>query len=782
LLLGLVLAFANWKTLVVLVVAIPLFYLMHTRIFKPIGDRFVQQGLPKLIDRYRTFLEWMLSRDYSVKHAMLRNVGALGALTGGVFLLILGGLVQAAAGQAAGMILLVPGGLLAVLGVLGVLVHTFESLYLGGKTTLKAGLAFGAVTLVIGTLMVLSPREIGLLRILELQLLPALIIVAGLAGMFFNRSGRRTLIQTDNRSRLLSSTLGVFVLVIGMYAVAPTGVEFFPTTDPNLIRVTMEAPLGTNIEASDRIAAEAQDRIDQLIEENPEVRQNIEEVLVNVGVSADADFGGGASSPERSRVTLNLVDYAERVESSQETLRKLREQLQGLPGVTTDFGQDEAGPPTGAPVNIEISGPEFEQIRQIVQDVRQRLEDAAETGAIPNLVDLDDNLNTGRPELQVDIDRERAARFGLNTAQIAQTVRSAINGAEAGKYRTGEDEYDITVRLAEQDRGTLESVENLTILYEGQQIPITAVADFDVGSGLGSVTRLDLQRVATITGDVSPGANAQAVLGQVQQYLSEYREQLPRGYSMEYTGENEEQQESFGFLGTALGIGIALIFLIMIAQFNNVSAPLIIMVAVGLSFLGVMLGLMLTQTPFGLMTFIGVISLAGIVVNNNIVLVDYVMQLRQRGLDKQAAIIEGGATRLRPVALTALTTILGLVPLTFGINVDFVGLLADWDPAFQIGSENTQFWGPMGTAIISGLTFATFLTLVIVPVMYSAFDSLAMRTAAFFGKAPTTGSIAGETATSTPELAEATSGPTNGYRSGDGVAETPEEDASTVGG
>jgi multidrug efflux pump subunit AcrB len=206
------------------------------------------------------------------------------------------------------------------------------------------------------------------------------------------------------------------------------------------------------------------------------------------------------------------------------------------------------------------------------------------------------------------------------------------------------------------------------------------------------------------------------------------------------------------------------------------------MVAVGLSFLGVMLGLMLTQTPFGLMTFIGVISLAGIVVNNNIVLVDYVMQLRQRGLDKQAAIIEGGATRLRPVVLTALTTILGLVPLTFGINVDFVGLLADWDPAFQIGSENTQFWGPMGTAIISGLTFATFLTLVIVPVMYSAFDSLAMRAAAFFGKAPATGSIAGETATSTPELAEATSGPTNGYRSGDGVAETQEEDPTEVGG
>ncbi len=265
-----------------------------------------------------------------------------------------------------------------------------------------------------------------------------------------------------------------------------------------------------------------------------------------------------------------------------------------------------------------------------------------------------------------------------------------------------------------------------------------------MGSGLGSVTRLDQQRVSTVTGDAAPGIPGPQVLASVQGYLAEYEANLPTGYVLTYTGESEEQEESFAFLTTVLMIAVSLIFMIMVAQFNKVTVPFIIMLAVGFSLIGVLLGLILTRTPFGLFTFIGIISLAGIVVNNNIVLVDYIMQLRDRGMDKHAAIIEGGATRLRPVLLTALTTILGLIPLTFGINIDFVGLLTEWRPNFQFGSENTQFWGPMGTAIISGLVFATFLTLVIVPVMYSTFDSLANRLRSLFGRKQEAGSEQGE--------------------------------------
>ena len=735
LLLGLVLGFANWKTLVVVVVAVPILMLIHRRVFNPIAQGFVQQGLPQLLARYRTFLSWILDRDYSAKYSMFRNTFALGSFTLGFVMLLASAIVGGLAGQMAGMILQIPGGLLLVVGLLGIIVHVFETIYLGGKSSVKAGLIFAAVMLTILGLMSLGAKDVPFSIIVNLVMFPAVIIVVGFIGMALNGrvlQKRERLILTDNRARLMTGTLGGLFSILALFAVAPTGVEFFPDTDPTLINITLEAPLGTNVEESNRVAQEAQARVNALLDGNGNDKANIKNMLVNVGVGGDALFGGSAAGPENSTVTLNMVDYADRPESSRSTMTRLREQLQGIPGIEIDFEKDNAGPPTGAPVNIEISGQDFDQIARITRDIKQSLTEAAQTGAIPGLVDLADNLNTGRPELYVNIDRERAARFGLNTRQIANTVRSAINGFEASKYRTGKDEYDITVRLAEDQRQSLEAIEKLTIEHEDAQIPITAVANFEIAGGLGSITRLDLDRVATVTGDVAPGYNGAAILAQVQGHLADYEQNMPPGYELAYTGENEEQAESFGFLTTALLIGVALIFMIMIAQFNSISAPFIIMVAVGLSLIGVLLGLILTRTPFGLMTFIGVISLAGIVVNNNIVLIDYIMQLRERGFDKHTAIVEGGATRLRPVTLTALTTVIGLMPLTFGLNIDFVGLISDWQPNFQFGSENTQFWGPMGIAIISGLSFATFLTLVIVPVMYSVFDSLSTHLGATF--------------------------------------------------
>jgi multidrug efflux pump subunit AcrB len=569
-------------------------------------------------------------------------------------------------------------------------------------------------------------------------------MLIGLVGALLNT--RERLLLTDNRAMLLNGSLGGLVLIVGLYLLAPTGQAFFPDTDPNRVQINVEAPIGTNVETSNTIARTAEDRILQLLEQNPNSETNIENLLVNVGVGGDAQFGGGAQSPERSRLSLNMIDYAERPESSTRTLEKLRAQLQGIPGTEIEFTKQEQGPPTGPPVNIEISGPEFERIVQISTEIKNRLTDAARSGALPGLVDVTDNLNTGRPEIQVDVDREQAAEYGLSTSQIARTVRSAIQGIEADTYRSGEDEYDITVRLRKADRQSVESLETLTVTNRrGQQIPLTSVANIEEGSGFGSITRIDQNRVVTVSGDAAPGYNGPDVLTRVQNELSEYRQNLPPGYTVEYTGGNEEQQESFGFLTTALLVGASLIFLILIVEFNSISAPFIIMIAVGLSMIGVLLGLILTRTPFNLFTFIGIIALAGIVVNNNIVLVDYIMQLRGRGMDKQKAIIEGGATRLRPVLLTALTTILGLVPLTFGINVDFVGLLADFAPNFEFGSENTQFWGPMGTAIIAGLTFATFLTLVIVPVMYSTFDSVSLRVTEAFGGSSDDAAIVSET-------------------------------------
>ncbi|MEM0963550.1 MAG: efflux RND transporter permease subunit, partial [Bacteroidota bacterium] len=486
---------------------------------------------------------------------------------------------------------------------------------------------------------------------------------------------------------------------------------------------------------SNEVADDVFNRVQGLVDGDQATASNTKNVATSVGIGGDAAFGGGSSSAERSSVTLNMVDYDERAEPSSVTLRRIRESLAGLPGIDLTVEQDENGPPTGAAVNIEVTGREFEQIQEIAAQIETQLKDAAEAGRVEGLVDIRNNLNSGRPEYRVQIDRERAASFGMSTQDVALAVRRAVNGEEASQWRDGKDEYDITVRLREEDRQTLRQVESLIVTNfdNGRKVPLTAMATIEPASGLGSVTRLDQERVVTVLGESAPGFNDNEVLAGVQAELGPLVADLPSGYAVSYTGAQEEQNESFSFLTTALLMGLALITIILIAQFNSVSNPLIIMIAVGLSLIGVMLGLILTRTPFGLMTFIGVISLAGIVVNNAIVLVDYIEQLRARGGDKQDAIIEGGATRLRPVLLTAFTTVIGLIPLTFGINIDFVGLITNLDPSFSFGSENTQFWGPMGTAIISGLTFATFLTLVIVPVMYSTFDSIAMRVAAARG-------------------------------------------------
>ncbi len=737
---ALVVGIANWKTLIFLAVAIPALVLLYRNALEPAHSRFATRTVPRMTDAYRRFLAWMLQRDYSVRRSLLRNTFALCSFTAGFVLLIAGAALNAAAAPA-GYLLLVPGGVALLVGILGIVFHSLETAFLGGRASVKAGLWFGGIVAVLIVLLTLSGRidfstVKGVEVVIGMLLLPILIAGAGLLGLAFGtRNERRTsfgtpyYVLTDNRARLLTATLGVLVGVILLFFVAPTGVEFFPTTDPNTIQITAEGPIGTTIERSNEISEEVFGRVEALMDESPETGENTTNIATSVGVGGDVMFGGGAASAERSSVTLNMVDYDQRAEPSSETLRRIRQSIAGMPGVDLQVEQDQNGPPTGAAVNIEVSGPEFDEIQSIANTLKNQLDDAVEAGRIQGLVDVRDNLNSGRPEYRVEIDRERAAAFGLSTQQVALAVRSAVNGVEASQWRDGKDEYDITVRLREEDRQSLREIESLTVFNEGLQIPLVAVARVVPASGLGSVTRLDQERVVTVLGDAAPGANANAVLAQVRAELAPTIEALPSTYTIAYTGANEEQNESFGFLTTALLMGLALITIILIAQFNSVKNPLIIMVAVGLSLIGVMLGLILTRTPFGLMTFIGLISLAGIVVNNAIVLVDYIEQLRDRGEDKQEAIIDGGATRLRPVLLTAFTTVIGLIPLTFGINIDFVGLMIDLNPSISFGSENTQFWGPMGTAIISGLTFATFLTLVIVPVMYSAFDSIALRVA-----------------------------------------------------
>ncbi len=700
--------------------------LVHVYITIPRGGNSPLLGVASLLGFVIIIL--LIVAVFRTPNSYLRNSLWFIALTLGFVFGLLGGVVNGFANPVAATVLLYPGAILFVLGLLMVFIHCIETLYLSGLAIVKAGGLFAAFSLAFLGLMSLV-RGVEFQVIFILLTLPAMIMGIGALGWLLNGrvwKQRSHLLLTDHRSRLLAAVSGGFVAIIGLFAAAPTGVEFFPDTDPNIITVDLELPLGTHLDATNSITDIAQSRINALLENNQSDQGNIKNILVNVGTSSSGGdlMGGGSGSSENSVVTLNVVQYGNRAETSRNTLLRLRESLQGIPGVIFEINKDNAGPPVGKPVNIEITGQEFSEITRITKEITDILSEASQNNTIPFLVDVNNNLNTGRPEVQIQINRERAARIGLDSREVSNVIRSAILGSEATKYRSGEDEYDVIVRLKEDQRASLETLDALTIIHEDSQIPLSSIADFNVGAGFGSITRLDLNRVATVSADVVAGANGAAVLQQVQTHLQEYQDAMPLGYQMTYTGESEDQAEAFGFLQVAMGVGIAAITLILIAQFNSIIVPIIIMLAVTLGLIGVLLGLILTRTPFGLMTFIGLISLAGIVVNNNIVLIDYIRQLRDRGMSKLDAIVLGGSTRLRPVLLTFLTTVIGLVPLTFGLNVDFVGFLADLAPNFEFGSQNTQFWSPMGIAIISGLTFATFLTLVIVPVMYSSLDSV----------------------------------------------------------
>ena len=390
------------------------------------------------------------------------------------------------------------------------------------------------------------------------------------------------------------------------------------------------------------------------------------------------------------------------------TLEQVRDRVARLTGGEIQVDKPEEGPPTGKPVTIRVIGDDFRTLGELSRSIRETIR------SVPGLVNLTDDFDQGKPEIRVRVDRVQAQVAGVNTREIAQAIQTGIRGTEASKYRIGEDEYDIRVRLAPEARDSLDTLKNLTVSDEdGLQIPLRAIVELETGVGPGSVKRVDLRRVVTIEGDVvrASGRTEDSVRAEVAGRLEDV--QLPAGYRWEFAGADEEQAAAQAFLQRAFVIAVLLITLVLVTQFNNLVMPITVMLSVVLSLIGVLWGLIVTGTPFGIiMTGVGVISLAGIVVNNAIVLGDFIQQLRARGFEKTRAVVRAGALRFRPVLLTAVTTILGLLPLTVGLNIDFFNFTVEY------GAESSQWWGAMGVAVIAGLTVATVLTLVVVPVTY----------------------------------------------------------------
>ena len=526
----------------------------------------------------------------------------------------------------------------------------------------------------------------------------------------------------NHRAKVIGATAFGFVATFVTYVATPlgAGLEYFPEDmPPPMLTIDVETPVGTRASVTDGIVRRIESELKAV-----SGREDWESVVAVTGGGGGGGnpMGGGPSGPEGGRLSISLIDFQDRESDAFATLAEMQASIgTEVAGATITVDKVSEGPPAGAPVSIELVGEDPDELKRISDEIMSIIEDAP---VFLKLAGLDSDMDAARPELSIDVDRERAALYNLNTQKIGMAVRGAINGIEAAKYRTGNDEYDIVVRLAPEYRDELEGLRELTIMAEGVQVPLVEVATWGVEDGAGSIRRKGQTRVATITSNVASGFANNTVLAEVQTTLSDYAERLPPGYTLKYSGQSQDQDEATAFLSGAFLTALMLIGFILISQFNSVIKPVIILTSVIMSTAGVLIGLMIFQMPFGIInTGVGIISLAGIVVNNAIILIDYIDILRDRdGMHRREALVQGGKTRLRPVVLTALTTALGMVPLAIGLNFDFFGLYGSLNPELYWGGMQAAWWGPMAVAIIAGILFATFLTLILVPVMYSLVD------------------------------------------------------------
>lgn len=517
---------------------------------------------------------------------------------------------------------------------------------------------------------------------------------------------------------LLGGVVALLILTFVAVGIRKPKVVFFPDNMPNSINVMIQMPVGTDQLVTDSVTRIVEQKVQDVLGQNNPL---VESVVVNVAVSAgdEMDFSS-AVSPEKGKVTVNFVEYKYRHGlNTNDYLEKIRKNVKGIPGAEIVVAKNRNGPPTGKPINIEITG---ENLDELIVDAKafQKYLDSIQ---IPGVEELKSDFKENKPEIIVKIDRERANHEGISTGQIAQELRTAVYGAEVSKYKMDEDEFPIQLRYSDVARDNVNNLINQRITFRDmnsgmlKSIPLSSVASISYGDSYGGIKRLNLKRIITLSSNVITGYTANEIVPQITRLAKTFP--THESVQIKLTGEQVDQQETASFLGKAMLIAIGLIFFILISQFNSISKTLLILSEVIFSVIGVLLGIVIfNMTVSIIMTGLGIVALGGIVVRNGILIVEFIDTLKERGYKTRLAIIEAGKIRITPVILTAAATILGLVPLAIGFNINFSTMFTELNPQIHIGGDNVMFWGPLAWSIIFGLSFATFLTLLFVPAMY----------------------------------------------------------------
>lgn len=517
---------------------------------------------------------------------------------------------------------------------------------------------------------------------------------------------------------------------------------FFPSGDPNFIYVYLKMPIGTKTLTTDSVTHILEERVQKILsKEKPGTDGSIvESIITNVAVSANNPRDNNRSTQSNlGRIQVSFVEYEKRHgKSTAPYLQEIRAQMKGIPGANIEVAQEDAGPPTDPPVNIEISGDNFDEISKVAYDLQNHLD----TNRINGIDGLRLDVDLQNPEITINIDRERALREGISTAQIGMEIRSAVFGKEASKLKDGEDEYKIQVRFNQLQRNNINDLMNMRLTFRDmsnmgiKQVPLNAVATVDYTNTSGGVKRKNVKRTIQIQSNVTDPSLTGPINAELAKKIEDFKSKtkIPSDVTIKQTGESEQQAETMSFLGTSLLIALLLIFLILVLQFNSLSKPFIVLTEIFFSVIGVLIGYAITGMSMAtIMVGVGIIGLAGIVIKNGILLIEFTDELRGRGYKTRAAAIEAGKIRIIPVMLTALATMLGLLPLAVGFNIDFVSLFRHFNPHIFFGGDSVVFWGPLSWTIIFGLIFAFFLTLVMVPSMYLISERLRRPMQQFYG-------------------------------------------------